>query len=548
MTRTSTRTHAPTLILLLLFTIPTAAQQGGSNFHVLANGADITYLGLGAGGSQVGGEDGVGHWVDGEEMRGNTFTSLGDYGYAQMGWRASPCVLGPAPTPGMTLSLNFPLIALVELDGVNPFDQGANVWSRAACAPSLALPTVGCFPIGGSGGIPFGPVGASAQFLVSGLPSGVSSFASNLHVLIPNNGLQGPTALPSATATIIGLASDASLGIGSTGFCWLVTFNWLPSAVPALDDINGWWTWKTNSVHGNQYWPWSNDEQSIWQSNTVATDVGCSALVAFFGNVEVEAISIVPAPATNVATAPNGLNQMSPYAFIGSDPFGGNSVNGGFDLGRHGGVSLNGAGGAMTGTGFGGQDPAAAGLSNVPTLGFVTWNNGPQSVATGGFGDPRSHVTWVQTWFDGILAGLSGGVSGDPGTNGTPDLPVAPSTGVNRFPLTLQESIAFAFPSADVAFYGPLFLHLVQDQTGVTAWPDPYGFTPGFGDPPVVGASAHLPLGGALSSLSVGLPVGIQVGTSQLKNVLAPPLLWNTNPGNPYRDAVSHSTIVPLID
>jgi hypothetical protein len=547
MTRTSIRTHAQSLLLALLFAMPASAQLG-FNFHVLANGADITYLGLGAGGAQVGGEDGVGYWVDGEEMRGNTFTTLGDYGYAQVGWRASPCVLGPAPTPGMTLSLNFPLVALVELDGVNPFDQGANVWGRAACAPSLALPTAGCFPIGGSGGLPFGPVGASAQFLVSGLPSGVSSFASNLHMLIPNNGLQGPTALPSATATLIALASDASLGIGSTGFCWAVTFNWLPSAVPALDDINGWWTWKTNSVHGNQYWPWSNDEQNLWRSNTVATDAGCSALVAFFGNVEVEAISEVPSPATNVATAPNGFNQTAPYALMGADPFGGNSVNGGFDLGRHGGVSLNGAGGAMTGTGFGGQDPAPAGLSNVPTLGFVTWNNGPQSVATGAVGDPRSHVTWVQTWFDGILAGLSGGLSGDPGTNGSPDLPVAPSIGANRFPLTLQESTAFAFPSGDVAFYGPLFLHLVQDQTGVPAWPDPYGFATGFGSNPVVGASAHLPLGGALSSLSVGLPVGIQVGTSQLKNVLAPPLLWNTDPGNPYRDAVSHSTIVPIID
>jgi hypothetical protein len=535
-----------------LFVSPAAAQNG-ENFQVLANSADIIYLGIGAGGSQVGGVDGAGYWVDGEEMRGNTFTNLGDYGYKQIGWRTSPCVLGtaggtlPAGSPG--LRLRFPIIAIVEMDGVNPFDQGLNVWSRVACAASLALPTAGCFPIGGSGGIGFGPVGASANFLVSGLPSGVSSFASNFQILLPNNGLQGATAVPSATATLIALASDSSLGIASTGFCWMVTFNWLPSAVPALDDINGWWHWQVSSEDNNQYFIWSNDEQNLWQTNSLATDGGISALFAFFGNVELEAISMSTSPSTNVATAPNGLNGTGPYAFIGADPFGGGSVNGGFNLGRSGGVTLNGAGGAATGTGFGGQDPAAAGLPNVPTLGFVTWNNGPQTVASGAAGSPRSHVTWVQTWYDGILAGLTGGIGGDPGTNGQPDLPVAPSVGANRFPLTLQETIAFAFPSADVSFYGPFFVHLVQDQTGVTAWPDPYGFAGGTaGIAPIVGSSIHLPLGGSISSLSLGLPVGLQIGSSQLKNVGAPPLLWNKNAANPQENAVSHSVVVPLID
>jgi hypothetical protein len=535
-----------------LFVSPAAAQNG-ENFQVLANSADIIYLGIGAGGSQAAGVDGAGTWVDGEEMRGNTFTNLGDYGYKQIGWRTSPCVLGtaggtlPAGAPG--LRLRFPIIAVVEMDGVNPFDQGLNVWSRVACASSLALPTAGCFPIGGSGGIGFGPAGASANFLVSGLPSGVSSFASGFTILLPNNGLQGATAVPSATATLIALASDSSLPIASTGFCWMVTFNWLPSAVPALDDINGWWTWNVNSEDGNQYYIWSNDEQNLWQTNSLATDGGITALFAFFGNVELEATSLSTSPSTNVATAPNGLNGTAPYAFIGADPFGGGSVNGGFDLGRHGGVTLNGAGGAATGTGFGGQDPAAAGLPNIPTLGFVTWNNGPQTAATGAVGDPRTHVVWVQTWYDGILAGLTGGVAGDPGTNGSPDLPVAPSVGANRFPLTMQETIGFAFPSADVSFYGPFFVHLVQDQTGVTAWPDPYGFAGGTaGITPVVGSSIHLPLGGAISALSLGLPVGLQIGSSQLKNVGAPPLLWNKNASNPQENATSHSVVVPLID
>jgi hypothetical protein len=542
----SAQTHTTALTLLLLLAAPAAAQNG-FNFHVLNNSADIIYFGLGAGGNQVPGEDGVGHWIDGEEMRGNTFTRLGDYGYSQVAWRESPCVLSPGTG---SLQMSFPLIAVVELDGVNPFDQALNVWSRLACSASLALPTAGCFPIGGSGGLPYGPVGASANFLVSGLPSGLSSFAAGLHLLLPNNGLQGPTAIPSATATLIAMMSNNALPINSTGFCWMVTFTWLPSAVSSLDDVNGWWTWHTSSPDGNQYWSWSNDEQNLWQSNSVATEAGCTAVVGFFGNLEFEATSLISAPATNVATAPNALNGTGPYAFLGADPFSGHSINGGFDLGRHGGLSLNGAGGAMTGSGFGGQDPAAAGLPHTPTIGFVTWNNGPQTVASGALGDPRSHVTWVQSWFDGVLAGLSGGTAGDPGANGTPDLPVIPSVGVNRLPLTLQESLGFAFPAADVTFFGPLFIHLVQDQTGMTAWPDPYGFAGGTaGVKPIVGSSAHLPVGGAaVSALGIGLPLGIQVGSSQLEDPGTWVLLWNTNAGNPLEDAVSHSTIVPLID
>lgn len=536
--------------------------QNAVNSHVLTNSADVIYAGLGAGGTWVAGDDGVGYWVDGEEMRGNTFTTLGDYGYKQYGWRESPCVLGtaggPSGTPG--LGLKWPIMAFVEFDGVNPFDQGAGVWNRAAC--SVASVGAACFPIGGSGGLPYGPAGASANFLLSGLPSGVSSFAQGFNILLPNNGLQGAGAAPSATATLVALASDVALGIGSTGFCWMVTFNWLPSAVPALDDINGWWHWQTSSLDNNQYYIWSNDEQNLWQSNSVAG--GSLGLFGFFGNFEIEAMHTVTAPTTNYATAPNGVNGTAPYAAMTGQPLagdgpeypaipsialpaGGLSPNQGFDLGRHGGVTLNGVGGAGTAGGLGGQDPAAGGFANLPTLGFVTWNGGPTTHATGAVGDPRSHVTWVQTWYDGIFAGLTAGLGGDPGTNGTPDIPVG-SGGGNRFPLTMQETLAFAFPSADTSFFGPIFLTPVQDQSG--AWLDPYGFAMGAGGTSTIaGSSIHLPVVGAtVSASSLGLPVGVQVGTSQLKNFMAPPLLWNKNPANPQENAAGHSVIIPLID
>ncbi|RKY20178.1 MAG: hypothetical protein DRQ55_08485 [Planctomycetota bacterium] len=522
--------------------------QNGFNAHVLTNGADVVYLGFGAGGTWIPGDDGVGYWVDGEEMRGNTLTALGDFGYKQAGWTESPCLFGPTGSGGV-YDIRFPIIALMEFDGLHAFDQAAGVWNRAACSVASVGPS--CFPIGGSGGLPYGPVGASANFLLTDLPSGLSSFAQGFKIVIPNNGLQGATS--AGTATLIAFASDISLA-ASAG-CWLVAFNWVPSAVPALDDINGWYHWSTSSPDNNQYYAWSNDEQNLWQSNSIAG--GSLGLFAFFGNLELEVMSVASTPVTNYATAPNGFNGTSPYqSMVGQPmagtgpeypaiasfglPAGGLSPNGGFDLGRHSGISLSGRGGAGTGAGgLGAQDPATGGFLNLPTLGFVTWNGGPNTVATGAVGDPRSHVTWVQGWFDGVLAGLSPG-QGDPGTNGNPDILVG-TGGANRFPLTMQESLGFAFPAADVAFFGPVFLTPVQDQSG--SWVG----VPGASS--IVGSSVHLPLGGgALSASAFGLPVGVQAGTSQLANFMAPPLLWNKNPANPQQDAVGTSVIIPLID
>ena len=170
----------PLLLLAALLLGGPAAAQNGRNFLVLSNGFDALYAGLGAGGNQVPGQDGFGAWMHGEEIRGNTLTPLGDFGYKEAGWRESLCVLGQNTG---NLRLDFPALVIVEHDGVNPFTPGS-VFTRVAC------PTAGCFPLGASTGLaPYGtPPGASASFLLTGVPSAVA-LPSSANLLIPNIGL-----------------------------------------------------------------------------------------------------------------------------------------------------------------------------------------------------------------------------------------------------------------------------------------------------------------------------------------------------------------------
>lgn len=498
----------------------TAVAQNGSNFKLLSNGSDVIYGGLGAGGSSIPGVggDGVGVWVSYEDMRGNSMTQLGDFGYKQVGWREAVCVLG-APIAG--LGLKFPQITMLELDGVNPFGAG-NVFTYPTCL------TTPCFPIGNSTGFaPYGaPAGTSASFLLTGFATGVG-LPSNAVAVIPNNGL-----FPSSnggSAFVIAVASG-NLGIASTGFCWGVQFNWTPSALASLDDVNGWWTWRSNSGDNNQYWNLSNDETNIWQSNTIATLGG--GLIAFNSNIDYDNDWLSSNTSTNVATAPVGANGTGVYYGTGVGVAGsGNSVNGGFDMGRHGGISTGGAGGTVSSlTGLGNQDPAGsptAGL--IPTLGFVSWDNGPSTLT----GTTRHRVTWIQIWFD-----LTFGI--DPAL--TTDLLVGPG-GKFRVPVSLQVGFPGGFPQPITTSFFPFFIHSPDDRTGLTAWPDPFGFPGGtFGIPPVVGSSIHLPT--VVSSVAIGLPVGLQAGSSALKSGVGP-FLWK---GGPNANTPSQSTGIPLID
>src|SRR5262245_18711030 len=115
---------------------------------------------------------------------------------------------------------------------------------------------------------------------------------------MPNNGLARSGS--GGKATLLGAAA-ASLPISSTGLCWQVTFNWYPSAIATLDDIDGLWHYVANSPDLNQYWAFSDDEQNIWQCQTLASDAGLSALQAFFANDDY-ALQITSAEPDTVAT------------------------------------------------------------------------------------------------------------------------------------------------------------------------------------------------------------------------------------------------------
>jgi hypothetical protein len=495
------------------FSAPAFAQNG-ENFLVLSNQFDAIYGGIGAGGLQTA-ADGIGDWVSGEDMRGNSLTTLGDYGYRQIGWRESMCVLG-APIVG--LGLKFANIAVIEMDGLNPY--GPNVFNEPACGTPGACFTSAAAAYGS-------PPSSSASFALLGFPSG-AGLPSSAVALVPNNGLLG--SVDGGTATLLAVAA-ATLPIASTGFCWGVQFNWAPSAVPALDDINGWWTWRQNSPDGNQYWGLSNDELNIHQSNTVLLDNGATGIGAFFGQLNYETHYLSVNPSTNVALAPVGSNGTGPYYATGVGvPNSGNSLNGGFDMGRHSGITTTGTGGVVNVlTGVGNQDPAGsptAGL--VPTLGFVTMANGPATTIN------QSRLTWVQIAFD-LTFGVDPVNAIDLGVGG-PAKPV-------RVPVTNSVSFPGGFPQPLTNTLFGFFIHTAVDQTGQTAWPDPFGFAGGtFGILPQWGSSIHLPV--ATGSVAIGLPVGLQVGSSALGGP-AGPLSWG--PGN-NTNAPSQSTLVALID
>lgn len=335
--------------------------QNGTNFHVMSNGADVIYGSIGAGGSSIGGADGIGHWMDGNSLRGNQITLLGDYGYRQQGWLTSQCVLGP---PIVGLAIKFPLITIIEFDGTNANDQ--DVFTRLGCAPGSGGALAG---VTTAGFLPYGaPAGTSASFLLSGLPSGLG-LPSSTTILIPNGGL-----VPSSnggTATIIAAAQVAEgLPIASTGFCWIVSFGWLPSALVSADNIDGWWEWLTSSPDNNQYWNMSNDELNVFSSNTVATAAGVTGAFNFFGTLEYEFYSKTVDPSMNEVLAPVGFQGTGPY--YTSPTIGG--VNAGGDMGQHGGVSLGSAGGASNPvTGLPAQDLGLSGA--LSSFGWASWNN-----------------------------------------------------------------------------------------------------------------------------------------------------------------------------
>jgi len=511
-----TKVLALSALAIGLTVSPTTAQNG-TNYRVFSNGFDAIYGGIGAGGTSVPGVDGIGVNLNGEDLRGNTLTVLGDFGYREAGWRESLCVLG-APT-GST-ALDFPVLVTIEFDGVGAMDP-SSVFTFPACLGSS-------FPLGNSGGfVPLGGPSAGALVLL-GLPSG-AGFPSSTTILAPNEGLVGTGT--TGTATLIA-AAGASLPIASTGFCWVVQFGWSPSALASLDDIDSWYTWRSNGsggALGSQYWGMSNDELGTWQSQTLASGGGLAGAFGFGANLNYEYYTQSVSPTTHDAIAPTGFNGAGTYYTAGAGvPNSGSSLNGGFDVGFHQGMSLNGTGGVPNAnTGVANQDPAGsptAGL--IPTVGFFSYNNSPGASAT------RFRLTWLSIYNE-----LSFGL--DPAANGDATL----SFGTARTPNSISQ-LGGPFPTPTTLSFFPFFIHSTSDQSALgNLWTDPSGFPGGtFGVQPNLGASIHLPTLG-VTGTCVGLPLGLQYGSSALGSASGP-LAWSRSTS----DAPSNSGVLSLID
>lgn len=493
---------------------PGGPTTAAANFQVFSNGIDLVYAGLGAGGSQVPGVDGMGSWFAGEDLHGVSLTYLGDFGYKQTGLRKSLCVYG-ASTPN--LSIDLPVMTVVEFAGSNGHMPA--VFSVPQCNPGAG------FPLGNSVGlIPYlPPAGASASFMLVnippfGLPSAViggptCDFINAITCPIPNQKLM-PTTL-GGTATLIAVGS-VNIPIASTGFCWTVQMMWSPTCLALKDDIVGISTWDVTSRDGNQYWAMSNDELNTWQSQSFGSDNGVADIVTFFANADYATHMLSADPVTNDALAPVGWNATGTYYATGLGvPGSGNSFNGGFDLGRHGALSLGGSSGVPNPhTGFGNQDPAGSpGAGLAPTLGFVTWD-----VAADGSADTR--LTWVQTDVD-----LTFGI--DPAF----DADAVVAFGSLRVPVPIPATPG-PWPMPETISFFPFLIHDVADRTAVPGWLDPDGFAPGaFGIPPVVGSSIHLPTGGG-AAVCIGLPVALSYGSTAMASASGP-LVWGLGPGGP---------------
>ncbi len=457
-----------------------AAAQAGP-LHLLHNGTDVLYAGVGAGGATTA-SDGVGTWIDGERLRGNTLTALGDFGYRNPSFIAELCHTGAAQT------LEFPTIVFVELDGLNA--NRPDIFLKPTCGPGGALPGIT------SGGfLPYGTTpGASASFFLLPLGSGSSIPSTAVLPLIPNHGL-----LPASggSATLIAAASG-NLAVASTGLCWNVEFTWLPTSLPSLDHIDGWWYWAQNGSSGSQYWALSNDELNAFQSHTVGTLAGQTQLAQFFSNVELGLTLTSSDAVTHTTLAPTGFHQDGAFVCL---PVTG--PNTGFDIGRHQAVSLSGLGGATNAvTGLATQDPAAVPGTVVPSLGFATW-------VPGGLGASGMRTVFVQVDWDGVF-----GLPPDAGTEvtvwGGPSpvrLPVdVPSSGPAVWPQPITNQ--FLVPLLhDAGTVHPLCTGPVLGLAGVTP-------------PPVFGVTVQLPLASVTPVCQLGVPVFLSYGSVGVTDTL----------------------------
>jgi len=471
--------------LAMGLTLSSVNAQNGTNFHVLSNGLDVIYGGLGAGGAQTKG-DGIGTWVAGEDCRGSHLTVLGDFGYRNSRFREMSCPLNN-PSVG-TLGIKWGGLYFFEIDGLNANNQA--IFLNPSCpkpGPS--------FPLGTSGFINYGVgPGSSFSFALLNLGAGIGPVPS-ADIIVPNNGL-----VPSSsggTITLTGFASNVNIGINSSGFCWGVQFTWIPSAVPYLDDIDGIWHYAITSPDNNQYWGFSNDEMNIWQSNTIVSDGGVSAFFQLTPNLDYDMFLTTVEPNTNATLAPRGINLTGPYYAqvdnVWNENMGIVNPNGGFDVGRgSSAISFSGtAGVANPGTGLGNQN-VNNNPGTVSTLGFATWDNG---------GDHNGSVrlTWMTIDIPGALRQNPAAAPQLTKFGGQIRLPLPTATG---------------FPTPLTNLCWTLFGH-VTSVPALGPWPDVDGFggTAPFGVEAIAGASWQFPTGNQPAACT-GTKVNITYGTS----------------------------------
>jgi hypothetical protein len=469
--------------LAMGLTLSSVNAQNGTNYHILSNGLDVIYGGIGAGGTQTK-ADGLGTWVAGEDMRGSHKVAFsGDWGYRNTRWRESACPI-KLPVGGGALAIQFRGLSFIEMDGLN--GNNPSIFLAPACTnPS--------FPLGGSAGfIPYGVgPGSSASFVVSGLPAGVGPAPSST-IVLPNNGL-----VPSSSgglATIVAAASNITVPIASSGFCWGVQFTWVPSALPFTDDIDGLWHYAINGDGNNQYWAFSNDEMNVWQSNSVASDAGVTQAIFFPASTDYDFLLLSVEPNTMATLAPRGVNLTGPYYNQTENVRNQNGVplnpNGGFDVGRGSRtISFSGTAGVPNPTtGLGNQNPANN-PGTITTLGFLTWDNG-------GDNNGSVRVTWMSLDF---LSFARVNPQADPG--------IAKFGGTIRVPVV---SAGFLQPITASMFN--VFQHVTS--TAPSGFPDPGGFASGaFNTPAIAGASWQVPTGN-LPAACTGTKLNVTYGTS----------------------------------
>ena len=486
--------------LAMGLTLTSVNAQNGTNYHVLNNGLDVIYGGVGAGGAQTK-ADGLGTWVAGEDLKGSHKVAFsGDWGYRNSQFREMACPI-KLPITG-PLAIQFRGIQFVEMDGLNGNKQ--QIFTDPKCpkpGPS--------FPLGGTAGfIPFGTFGSGGfSFGLFGLPAGTAPSPSSA-ILLPNNGL-----IPSGsggTATIVGAASNVSIPINSTGYCWGVQFTWTPSCLALTDDIDGLWHYVINGDGNNQYWGFSNNEMNIWASNSINTDAGLTAALPFLANSDYDFLLATVEPNTITCLAPRGLGGGGTYYTQTENVT--NTVgaslnpNGGFDVGRgSAAISFSGTAGVPNpSTGVGNQNVANNPGTTV-TLGFATWDNGPQTKDVPNIaGSVR--LTWVSVDFLGAL-----------GQNPALDPGIAKFGGAIRVPVV---SAGLTQPITSLCFN--LFGHVTRPVTSDPSgnFPDPDGFALGaFGVTSIAGASWQFSTGNQPAACS-GLALNLTYGTSGRKGAL----------------------------